>query len=222
MLEFGPRKIVFSSTAAVYGEPREIPIPESHSLAPINPYGRTKLAIEWMILDEAKATGLDYSILRYFNAAGADPDGRVGLLIQLDPHLIPVCLDTAIGKREKVRVFGEDYPTSDGTCIRDYIHVTDLGSAHLKAAQILLDSGDSMTLNLGTGKGFSVREIIDTVQKEIGEPLPVEITPRRQGDPAVLVADPGRAGDILDWRPKYSDLQSIIHTAIEWQKRVES
>ncbi|RKZ30007.1 UDP-glucose 4-epimerase GalE [bacterium] len=222
MLEFGPGKIVFSSTAAVYGEPEKIPIPESHPLAPINPYGRTKLAIEWMILDEAKANGIDYSILRYFNAAGADPEKRVGLLIPLDPHLIPVCLDTVFGKRDKVRVFGDDYPTSDGTCIRDYIHVTDLATAHLKAAHILLDGGDSMTLNLGTGSGFSVREIIDSVQNETGQKLPVEFVERRPGDPAILIADQGNAGNILGWQPEYSDLWTVVHTAWEWRKKAES
>lgn len=213
MLEFGPKRIVFSSTAAVYGNPSIVPIPETHAKNPINPYGKTKLAIEWMIEDEPD---IQFVNLRYFNACGADPDGRVGLLIPNDPHLLPVCIDHIAGKRPSVGIYGNDYATPDGTCIRDYIHVTDLATAHLAAANYLFQSTHSTTLNLGTNHGLSVREIIDSVENITNRKIVSKLIERRPGDPDKLIADASKANQILGWQPRHSDIEEIISTAWKW------
>jgi len=213
------KNIVFSSTAAVYGEPEEIPIKENNLKMPINPYGNTKIAIEWMIEDEAKARGLKYGIFRYFNAAGADTSGEVGLMVERDPHLIPVCLDCAIGVRDEVYIFGRDYPTGDGTCVRDYIHVEDIADAHLKAVNYLLGGENSFRLNLGSGSGISVNNIIEQVETTIGRKLKVIDSEKREGDPAVLVADPAKAAKILGWKSRNSDIETIVSTAWKWHQK---
>jgi len=217
MARFGPDKIVFSSNCALYGEPAYVPIDEDHPLAPLNPYDKTKLVCEWMIEDEGRSNGLRYANLRYFNAVGADPKGRLGLLAPNHPQLLNVCLDVSLGVKQKLLVFGDDYPTPDGTCIRDYIHVTDLAEAHLKAAELLLDDDGSFVLNLGSGRGYSVKEVVEAVEKEIDIKLPVDIAPRMSGDPAVLVADPGEAANILGWKPRLTDLETIVETAYRWR-----
>ncbi|HHS49938.1 MAG TPA: UDP-glucose 4-epimerase GalE [candidate division Zixibacteria bacterium] len=219
MSRFGPNVLVFSSSCAVYGEPVKIPISEDHPLAPLNPYGRTKLACEWMIEEEAIAHRLKFANLRYFNAVGADPEGRIGMLLPSHPQLLEACIDTALGKRDVLPVFGNDYPTKDGTGLRDFIHVSDLASAHIAAAERLLEGGNSMTLNLGTGKGFTVFEVIREVEKQWGDKFNVELRPRRSGDPAVSVADSLMAQHILAWNPRFSDLETIVATALNWQRR---
>src|SRR3954453_19995771 len=188
----GIDKLVFSSTAAVYGNPEVTPIPESHPLRPVNPYGRSKLMVEQILADVAAARGLRYAALRYFNAAGADPDGELGENHQPETHLIPLVLQAAYGQRPDITVFGTDYDTPDGTCVRDYVHVADLAEAHALALRRLLGGGESLVANLGTGRGFPVREMIDTVGRVPGRPIPVKPAGRRPGDPAVLVADATR------------------------------
>lgn len=215
----GVAHIVFSSTAAVYGVPQSDLISEKHSLAPINPYGNTKLAMENMIRDYGTAYGLNYAILRYFNAAGADPDNELGTAYPKDTHIIPILMQTACGQRDHFGIFGTDYDTPDGTAVRDYIHVTDLATAHVLALRHLLDGKDSLILNLGTSAGFSVREVYETAQTVTGCEIPVQNSPRRAGDPAVLVADASAAQRILSWTPALSDLPTIIETAWNWQNR---
>ncbi|HVW37314.1 MAG TPA: UDP-glucose 4-epimerase GalE [Pirellulales bacterium] len=211
----GVAKIVFSSTTATYGEAKRIPITEDEPQQPINPYGFAKLVIERALADYARAYGLGYAALRYFNAAGASPEGDLGEDHTPESHLIPIVLQVALGQRERITVFGDDYPTPDGTCIRDYIHVDDLAAAHLKALE-RLEPGRGLQLNLGTGRGQSVRQVIDSCRRISGRPIAVEIGPRRPGDPPELVADSSRAQADLDWRPKYMELDAIVETAWRW------
>ena len=210
-------RIVFSSTTATYGVPDRIPITEEEKQQPINPYGFTKLVIEHALADYAAAYGIGYAALRYFNASGASPDGDLGEDHSPETHLIPLVLQVALGQREKIFIFGDDYPTPDGTCIRDYIHVDDLATAHEKALH-LLKPKEGLRLNLGTGTGASVREVIDACRKVTGHAIPAEIAPRRAGDPPELVADSSQAQRVLDWRPKYNDIESIVATAWRWHE----
>jgi len=214
----GVAKIVFSSTTATYGEAKRIPITEDEPQQPINPYGFAKLVIERALADYARAYGMGYAALRYFNAAGASPEGDLGEDHTPESHLIPIVLQVALGQRERITVFGDDYPTPDGTCIRDYIHVDDLAAAHLKALE-RLEPGRALQLNLGTGRGHSVRQVIDSCRRISGQPIAVEIGPRRPGDPPELVADSSRAQAALDWRPKYTELDEIVETAWRWHSR---
>jgi UDP-glucose 4-epimerase len=220
MLEENVKQFVFSSTCATYGEPKEIPITEDHPQNPINPYGRGKLMVEQILSDYSHAYNLQYASLRYFNAAGADPDGEIGELHQPESHLIPLILDVALGKRDDIKIFGTDYPTPDGTCIRDYIHVMDLADAHIKALEYLRDGGMSDVFNLGNGKGFSVREVIDAAEKVTGKKIKATETGRRPGDPPVLVGSALKAREVLDWQPRYGDLSLIIETAYRWQQKL--
>ena len=220
MLEENVKQFVFSSTCATYGEPKEIPITEDHPQNPINPYGRGKLMVEQILSDYSHAYNLQYASLRYFNAAGADPDGEIGELHQPESHLIPLILDVALGKRDDIKIFGTDYPTPDGTCIRDYIHVMDLADAHIKALEYLRDGGMSDVFNLGNGKGFSVREVIDAAEKVTGKKIKATETGRRPGDPPVLVGSALKAREVLDWQPRYGDLSLIIDTAYRWQQKL--
>ena len=208
------RRIVFSSSAATYGNPEQMPIAESAPQLPVNPYGESKLMGERMLHWFERAHELSYASLRYFNAAGADPDGELGEAHEPETHLIPLVLDVALGRRERIEVFGSDYPTPDGTPIRDYIHVQDLADAHLKALERLLDGGSSVTLNLGTGAGHSVREVIATAERVTGNKIAWRASARRAGDPAILVADPSRSRAVLQWTPAISDLATIIATAL--------
>lgn len=216
----GVRPLVFSSTCATYGVPQTETIDEGHPQVPINPYGETKLAFEKAMGWFRKAHGLEYLSLRYFNAAGADSNGAWGEDHDPETHLIPLVLEAAAGLRKDVSIFGTDYPTPDGTCIRDYIHVTDLAEAHVKAIRMLLDgSVESQAVNLGTGTGASVREVIDVARKVTGRDVKVVEAARREGDPPRLVASADRARSVLDWRPRQSDLPSIVETAWNWMRR---
>jgi len=217
-LENDVKYIVFSSTCATYGEPQRIPIDEDHPLSPINPYGRTKRMIEEILKDYQAAFGLNYMSLRYFNAAGADPDAEVGEDHHPETHLIPLVLDVAASKRPAIKVFGTDYQTPDGTCIRDYIHVTDLARAHLMALERLLGGAGSNVYNLGNGQGFSVLEVIEHAKKITGKAIPVENADRRPGDPPVLIASNEKAVKELGWKPQYADLDDIIGTAWKWHQ----
>lgn len=210
-------KIVFSSTTATYGAPKRIPITEDEPQLPINPYGFGKLVVERALADYAAAYGLAYAALRYFNAAGASPDGDLGEDHTPESHLIPLVLQVALGQRERVMIFGDDYPTPDGTCIRDYVHVDDLAQAHLLALQRLAP-GKGIQLNLGNGRGYSVRQVIDACRKISGHAIPESIAPRRPGDPPELVADASRANEELGWKPRYLDLESIVETAWKWHQ----
>jgi UDP-glucose 4-epimerase len=218
MLEFKLKKLIFSSTCATYGNPHEIPLTEEHPQNPINPYGWGKFMVEQILKDYSSAYDLRYVSLRYFNAAGADPDGDVGERHYPETHLIPLILDAAIGHREDIKIFGTDYDTPDGTCIRDYIHVTDLADAHLKAMKYLEAGKKSQVFNLGNGKGFSVREVIKTAQNVTGKEIKVTETYRRQGDPPILVGSSQKARKLLGWKPKYNDLSQIISTAWQWHE----
>jgi UDP-glucose 4-epimerase len=209
------KNFVFSSTCSLYGNPSKVPISEDLPTNPINPYAQTKLTIENMLRDFETAYGIKSVCLRYFNAAGADFSGEIGESHDPEPHLIPIVINTALGLREKVLVFGDDYETKDGTCIRDYIHINDLGDAHLKALKYLNDGGVSEIINLGTGEGNSVKEIIDTTAKITGKEIKREIVDRRPGDPAVLIAENAKAKNILGWTPKY-DLNQTISSAFKW------
>ena len=220
MLEEDVKYFVFSSTCATYGTPEEIPITENHPQNPINPYGKGKLMVEQILADYSMAYGLKYASLRYFNAAGADPETEIGELHQPETHLIPLILDVAMGKREKIQVYGTDYSTPDGTCIRDYIHVMDLADAHIKALEYLKKGGKSDVFNLGNGQGFSVREVIETSQKVTGKTIKVEEVERREGDPPVLVGSSSKAQEILNWHPRYDDLAVIIETAWKWHQKI--
>lgn len=211
----GVRRIVFSSTTATYGEPEEMPIREDFPQRPINPYGFTKLAIEHALADYAAAYGFGYAALRYFNAAGATPDGDIGEDHDPESHLIPIVLQVALGQREKITIFGDDYPTPDGTCIRDYVHVDDLASAHL-AALDRLEDGVGLNLNLGTGRGTSVREVIEACRRVTGHAIPEAIGRRRPGDPPELVADASLARQTLGWTPRYMEIEPIVETAWRW------
>lgn len=218
MVKNGIDKIVFSSTAATYGEPENIPILESDRTCPTNPYGETKLAMEKMFSWTAKAHGLRYVSLRYFNACGADESGTIGEAHNPESHLIPLILQVPNGKRESISIFGNDYNTPDGTCIRDYIHVTDLAQAHILAVKYLENGGESDIFNLGNGIGYSVREVIDTARKVTGHTIPEVEVPRRAGDPAMLVASSEKAKRILGWKPEHDSLEEIIASAWNWHK----
>lgn len=222
MREFGVPYFIFSSSCAVYGMPREIPLTENHPRDPINPYGRTKWMIEMVLEDYARAYGMKYTNLRYFNAAGADPDGEIGEWHDPETHLIPLVLDAALGKREDVKIFGTDYGTADGTCIRDYIHVMDLAQAHTLALEKLIRDGVSDSFNLGNGSGFSVREVIETARRVTGRTIPATERPRREGDPPVLIGSSERARNLLGWEARYADLECIVETAWKWQQLLNS
>ncbi len=210
------KRFVFSSTAAVYGEPLDIPITEDHPCLPTNPYGNTKLAVERLLADCDAAYGLKFTALRYFNAAGADESADIGELHDPETHLIPNLFKAALGQIDHIRLFGTDYPTKDGTCIRDYIHVNDLARAHVLALDALLAGGKSVVYNLGSNNGFSVREVIDKAETVIQKKIPVVEAPRRPGDPAILVASSEKIKQALGWCPKYERLESIIGTAWRW------
>jgi UDP-glucose-4-epimerase GalE len=210
------KHIVFSSSAAVYGSPEKVPIPENHSMRPVSPYGDSKLSMERAIHWYGVAYGLRGVSLRYFNAAGADLDGELGEGHDPESHLIPLVVKAALRQRPEVEIFGTDYPTPDGTAIRDYIHVVDLADAHVRALEYLAAGGATTELNLGTGEGHSVREVVVGVGKLCGGQVPAKDAPRRAGDPAVLVADPTKARQLLDWQPQYSDLDTIIQSAWKW------
>ena len=218
MIETGVDKIVFSSTAATYGEPENIPILESDRTCPTNPYGETKLAMEKMISWAAKAHGLHFVSLRYFNACGAHKSGKIGEAHNPESHLIPLVLQVPNGKREFVSIYGNDYDTPDGTCIRDYIHVTDLAKAHILAVEYLMNGGESDIFNLGNGVGYSVKEVIETARKVTGHPIPAKEEARRAGDPARLVASGEKARKNLGWEPEIKDLADIISSAWKWHK----
>lgn len=211
-------KIVFSSTAATYGEPKNIPILETDETIPTNPYGETKLAVEKMLKWSEKAYNIKYTALRYFNVAGAHLSGKIGEDHTVETHLIPLILQVPLGKREKIGIFGEDYPTEDGTCIRDYVHVMDLADAHIKALERLFNGGESTVYNLGNGEGFSVKEVIECARKVTGHSIPAEVSERRAGDPARLVASSEKAMKELTWTPKYSTIEKIIESAWNWHK----
>lgn len=221
MRKHGVGRFIFSSSAAVYGEPLAVPITESHPKNPINPYGRSKWMIEEVLTDYDLAYGLRSVCFRYFNAAGADPGGAIGECHTPETHLIPLVLMAASGRRPQVKLFGEDYDTPDGTCIRDYVHVNDLCQAHLLALERLLQGGSSAAFNLGNGGGFSVREVIDTAERVTGRKIPVVVAPRRAGDPARLVADASLAQRELGWRPQFSELEQIIHHAWQWEQKLD-
>ncbi len=210
---------VFSSTCATYGVPQALPIPETHPQAPINPYGKSKLMVEQMLADFDQAYGLKSIIFRYFNAAGADPSGALGEDHNPETHLIPLVLQTALGKREAISVFGTDYETPDGTCIRDYIHVTDLAEAHVLGLKYLLEHNESQVFNLGNGNGFSVKEVIETARNVTGKPIKATYCERRQGDPPLLVGSAEKARELLGWNPKYPGLDQIISHAWQWHQK---
>ena len=218
MISVDIRHIVFSSTAAVYGEAGEMPIREDAPTHPTNCYGETKLAMERMLAWVSRAHDLSYAALRYFNAAGAHPSGAIGEAHDPETHLIPLILQVPNGKREKVYIFGDDYPTKDGTCLRDYIHVTDLADAHILALDYLQKGGASEVFNLGNGVGFTVREVLDLARQVTGEPIPADIAPRRAGDPAKLVASSEKIKTTLGWKPRYDSLETIIDTAWTWHR----
>ncbi len=229
MLDADVRNIVFSSSCTVYGHPERVPVDESCRIRPISPYGRTKAMFEQILGDFELAYGFRWVSLRYFNAAGAMPDGSIGEDHDPETHLIPLVLRQALrvarpearegGRDEPLEIFGDDYETRDGTCVRDYVHVLDLGSAHLQALDYLLAGGDPVAVNLANGAGFSVREVIAASQRVTGVEIPFEIAPRRPGDPAELVGDAGLAARVLGWRPRYTDIDSIIETAWKWHSR---
>jgi UDP-glucose 4-epimerase len=219
MIDHNVKKIVFSSTAATYGEPKNIPILETDSTEPTSPYGETKLAMEKMFRWCDRAYGLKSISLRYFNAAGAHPDAIIGEDHTPESHLIPIILQVALGQREHIGIFGDDYPTEDGTCIRDYIHVMDLANAHWLALEHLRKNNESDVFNLGNGTGFSVKEVIETARAVTGYEIPEKISPRRAGDPAVLIASSEKARNVLGWKPNYHDLKTIIETAWNWHSK---
>lgn len=217
MLRAGVTRLVFSSTAAIFGEPRYVPVDELHPRAAVNPYGRSKWMVEQILADYERAHGMRHVCLRYFNAAGAHPSAALGERHEPETHLIPLVLQAAAGRRETVRIFGSDYDTPDGTCIRDYVHVMDLCGAHLLALRHLMDGARSRSYNLGNGNGFSVREVVETARRVTSCPIREEAAPRRPGDPARLVADAALARRELNWRPQYPDLETLIGHAWAWE-----
>ena len=217
MRETGVNKMVFSSTAAVYGTPKRVPIEEDYRLEPINPYGASKLCVEYMLRSYAEAYGMGFVSLRYFNVAGAHPSGDTGEAHTPETHLIPLVLQVPLGQREKLFIFGDDYDTPDGTCIRDYIHVCDLADAHVLAADAI-DESKVKVYNLGNGEGFSVKEVIETCRKVTGHDIPAKVDARRPGDPPRLVASSKRAMDELGWQPKFPQLETIVTHAWQWHK----
>ncbi|MEJ2008065.1 MAG: UDP-glucose 4-epimerase GalE [Acidobacteriota bacterium] len=212
----GVKHIVFSSSAATYGNPEKVPIPEDHPKNPVNPYGESKLSMERAIQWYGVAYGMGWTALRYFNAAGADLEGELGELHDPETHLVPLVVQAALGQRPSVDIYGTDYPTPDGTAIRDFIHVNDLADAHVRALEYLVAGGQSTALNLGTGQGHSVREVVTSVGKLCNGQVPAKDAPRRAGDPTVLVADPSKAQQVLGWHPQHSDLDTIIESAWKW------
>ncbi len=219
MRSTGVKRLVFSSSCATYGMPDRVPIAEDMPQRPVNPYGETKLMVERMLHWEGVAHGLAHVALRYFNAAGADPEGEIGEHHDPETHLIPLILDAALGRRPQIDIFGTDYPTADGSAVRDYIHVTDLAAAHVLALGYLEQGGASIALNLATGQGHSVREVIAAAERVTGRRVPRRESARRPGDPAALVADPGRARALLGWTPRHSDLDTLISTAWAWHRQ---
>lgn len=220
LVEHNVRHVIFSSSAAVYGEPHYTPIDEAHVLAPVNPYGRSKLVVEQMLQDFSHAYGINYMALRYFNAAGADPLGKIGERHPHESHLIPLILQAAYGKREAITIYGQDYPTPDGTCIRDYIHVNDLCDAHVLALEALLAGAKSKIYNLGTNHGYSVRQVIDVAEHVVQRLIPVKLGARRAGDPAVLIADSRCVMQELNWQPYYREVEMMIKHAWQFAKRL--
>jgi UDP-glucose 4-epimerase len=219
MVRAGVKHFIFSSTAAVYGDPVYVPIDEEHPKAPINPYGRSKWMVEQLLEDFDRAYGLKSVCLRYFNAAGADPEGQLGERHEPETHLLPLILQAAGGRRESITVYGRDYDTADGTCVRDYVHVTDLIAAHALALDYLLQGGTSTAFNLGNGQGFSVQQVIDTARRVTGRAIRVSEAPRRAGDPPSLVADPRRAQAVLGWQPQFASLEQIVTHAWHWEQK---
>lgn len=217
MKKHNVRKLIFSSTAAVYGLPEEVPIKENHPLKPINPYGESKLKVEQALLND---DDIDYVIFRYFNASGDDPDCEVGEMHIPETHLIPLVLDAALGIRDSISIYGDDYNTPDGTCIRDYVHVNDIGSAHIMGLEYLLNGGESEIFNIGNGQGFSVKEVIDVCKKVTGKDFKVNIESRRPGDPDILIAHSQKIEDKLNWKAEYSSLESIVETAWDWHQKL--
>lgn len=215
----GVDRIVFSSSAAVYGAPARVPIPEDHALVPVNPYGRTKLAVEELLADCGRAYGLRYAALRYFNAAGADPSLPCGERHDPETHLVPNVLRAAAGVTPCLELYGADHPTPDGTAIRDYVHVSDLADAHVRALGLLERSPGGHRLNLGTGRGFSVREVVDAAGRVTGREIPVKVLPIREGDPPALVADPSRAKELLGFSPRFTRIDDIVASAWEWYRK---
>jgi UDP-glucose 4-epimerase len=215
----GVRHFVFSSTAAVYGAPATVPITEDMATQPISPYGTSKLMTEWILRDAAVAHDFAYVSLRYFNVAGADPRGRSGQMSANATHLIDVACEVAVGRRDHIDVFGRDYDTPDGTCVRDYIHVSDLADAHVMAVNHLAAGGTSLVLNCGYGHGHSVMEVLSRVQRQANLPIDIREASRRPGDPPVLIADPGKLRRVLTWQPRYDDLDLIIRTALDWERK---
>jgi UDP-glucose 4-epimerase len=216
----GINRFIFSSTAAVYGNPDQVPVPEHAPTRPLSPYGSSKLMTEIMLHDVASAYGMQYVVLRYFNVAGADPQARIGLATVGAMHLLKIAVEAATGQRAKIDVFGTDYPTQDGSCIRDFIHVTDLSQAHRSALAYLRRGGASMTLNCGYGRGYSVLETIDAVRRVSGRSFAVQYAPRRPGDIMTMVADTGRIRSLLDWQPQYDDLETIAAHALAWEEKL--
>ncbi len=219
MEEFEVKRFIFSSSAAVYGIPEKVPVSEDAPLKPINPYGETKAVVENILRDLSEAKDFRYVSLRYFNVAGADPEGRIGFAYPKPTHLMIRALKTAKGEIDRLEIYGTDYPTPDGTCIRDYIHVMDIANAHILALEYLFDGGKSEVFNCGYGKGYSVREVIEAVKKVTGKDFTVVETERRPGDPPVLVADSTKIREKLGWEPKYDDLEFIVRTAWDWERR---
>jgi UDP-glucose 4-epimerase len=219
MCEAGIKNFVFSSTCATYGVPQQIPISENQPQQPINPYGMSKLMVEQILSDFEHAYGLRSVRFRYFNAAGADPQGRLGEDHEPETHIIPLVLLTAMGKRESISVFGTDYDTPDGTCIRDYIHVTDLAQAHILGLDHLLKGGSSEVFNLGNGQGFSIQQVIEAARVVTGRPIPVTLADRRPGDPPILVGSGEKAKRLLGWQPQYADLETILEHAWQWHQK---
>ncbi len=222
MVIYDVKPFIFSSTAAIFGEPQYVPIDEQHPKQPINPYGLSKWMIEQILSDYDNAYGLKSVCLRYFNAAGADPDGELGERHDPETHLIPLVLQAASGRRDAITIYGQDYDTPDGTCLRDYIHITDLCKAHLLALEQLLNGADSAAYNLGNGAGFSVKEIIDIAEKVTDKKIPVIMGERRIGDPARLVAESKQAQTVLGWQPQYADLATIITHAWQWENKMQT
>lgn len=216
-VEQGIDRFVFSSTAAVYGQPGVSPVRETTPAQPVNPYGNSKLMVEWMLRDAALAHGLHYVVLRYFNVAGADPEGRTGQATPDATHLIKVACEAVAGRRPGIQIFGDDYDTPDGTCVRDFIHVSDLARAHVKALDHLGGQGDSVTLNCGYGRGYSVKQVLEAIKRVSGSSLPITVAPRREGDVAELIADVSRLRGLFDWVPEHDDLDFILRTALDWE-----
>jgi len=221
-VDCGVKHFIFSSTAAVYGEPAQVPVKESETLKPMSPYGRSKLMVEWMLEDTAKAHDLSYVVLRYFNVAGADPQGRIGQSTPNATHLIKVAVQTALGRRAGMKVFGTDYPTPDGSCLRDYIQVTDLARAHVDALNYLRAGGGNLTCNVGYARGYSVLDVTEVVKQVSGVDFPVRKSGRRPGDPAAIVAANDRIRAALGWKPQHDNLNEIVRQALDWERRLHN